>query len=201
MSLPKGDEEKAKELFGQIAGLFRAAGIYVVPSTQRPDRTVITGIIKQNCPARLAFSCSDMHSSMLIIGDGSAVGLNPRGRAKLQWGGRLIEVQTPYMPDQVIESVIAQAMEGQYEEIEIKRHDVTEDEIFRVGLDEFGGKLPQIEIWRFFNNKERLIPRDEVIEILRRYNDKEIMIRGVLYHIQPATSGQPAQLVVNEETE
>ena len=199
VSLPKGEEEKAKELFGQIAGLFRAAGIYVVPSTQRPDRTVITGIIKQNCPARLAFSCSDMHSSMLIIGDGSAVGLNPRGRAKLQWGGRMIEVQTPYMPDQVIESVIAQAMEGQYEEIEIKRHDVTEDEIFRVGLDEFGGKLPQVEIWRFFNNKERLIPRDEVAEIVRRYSSKEIMIRGVLYYIEPATKGQPAQLIVTDE--
>jgi DNA segregation ATPase FtsK/SpoIIIE-like protein len=201
VSLPKGDEEKAKELFGQIAGLFRAAGIYVMPSTQRPDKTVITGIIKQNCPARLAFGCSDMHSSMLIIGDGSAVGLNPRGRAKLQWGGRIVEVQTPYMPDQVIARVIEQAQAGQYEEIEIKRHDVTEDEIFHVGLETFGGDLPLRELWRHFQNQERMIPRDEVQDVLKRYSGKEIMIKGVLYHVQPAKGTRPASLVVAEEDE
>ena len=201
VSLPKGDEEKAKELFGQIAGLFRAAGIYVMPSTQRPDKTVITGIIKQNCPARLAFGCSDMHSSMLIIGDGSAVGLNPRGRAKLQWGGRILEVQTPYMPDQVINSVIEQAMQGQYEQVEIKKHDVSEDEIFRVGLEVFGGDLPLRELWRHFQSQERLIARDEVGEILKRYSGKEIMIKGVLYRVEPPGQNRPAQLVVVEEAE
>jgi len=202
VSLPKGEEDKAKELFGQIAGLFRAAGIYVMPSTQRPDKTVITGIIKQNCPARLALGCSDMHSSMLIIGDGSAVGLTPRGRAKLQWGGRIIEVQTPYMPDQVIAGVVEQAQAGRYDEVVIKRHDVTEDEIFRVGLENFAGELPIRELWRHFQNQERMIGRDEVQDILKRYSGKEIMIKGVLYHVQPAGRGnKPASLVVAEEDE
>ena len=199
VSLPRGDEEKAKVLFGQIAGLFRAAGIYVVPSTQRPDKTVITGIIKQNCPARLAFNCADMHSSMLIIGNGSATGLTPRGRAKLQWGGRIQEVQTPFMPDRVIESVIEQAMQGEYEDIELKRHDVTEDEIFRVGLEEFAGQLPLHDLHRHFRGQGRLIPRDEVSDILKKYSGKELMIAGVLYRVEPASGNRPAQLVVVEE--
>ncbi len=201
VSLPKGEEEKAKELFGQIAGLFRAAGIYVMPSTQRPDKTVITGIIKQNCPARLAFGCSDMHSSMLIIGDGSAVGLRPRGRARLQWGGRIIEVQVPYMPDQVIDAVIEQAQAGQYDVIEIKRHDVTVDDIFHAGLEQFAGELPLRELWRHFQNQGRLIGRDEVQEILKHYSGKEVMIKGVLYHIEPARGTKAATLVVAEEVE
>jgi hypothetical protein len=127
------------------------------------------------------------------------VGLNPRGRAKLQWGGRIVEVQTPYMPDQVIARVIEQAQAGQYEEIEIKRHDVTEDEIFHVGLEVFGGDLPLRDLWRHFQNQERMIGRDEVQEILKRYTGKEIMIKGVLYHVEPAHANKPASLVVAEE--
>jgi hypothetical protein len=70
-----------------------------------------------------------------------------------------------------------------------------------VGLEVFGGDLPLRELWRHFQSQERLIARDEVGEILKRYSGKEIMIKGVLYRVEPSAQNRPAQLVVVEEAE
>lgn len=198
VQLKREEENKAKTILGQIAGLFRAAGIHVVLATQRPDKTVITGIIKQNCPARLAFNCSDMHSSMLIIGTGRAVNLSPHGRAILDWN-RENELQTPFMPDKVIVDVVAQAMSGKYDDVDIKRHDVGEDEIFRIALEEFSGDLQGRELHNWFAARGRPIPRDEVYAAIKRYTGKEIMIRGVLYQVKPPQGTRPAQLIAVED--
>lgn len=199
VQLRKEEESKARTILGQIAGLFRAAGIHVVLATQRPDKTVISGLIKQNCPARLAFNCSDMHASMLIIGTGRAVGLNPHGRAILESAGRENELQTPFMPDRVIADVVAQAMLGHYDDVDIKRHDVGEDEIFRVALEEFAGDLQGKVLFNWFSNHGRLIPEREVYDAIRRYSGREIMIRGVLYQVRKAQGTRPAQLIAVEE--
>lgn len=81
----------------RIAQLARAVGIHMIIATQRPSTNIITGTIKANFPARIAFRVSSMIDSRTILDCPGANQLIGRGDMLFSQGGDLIRVQCAFV--------------------------------------------------------------------------------------------------------
>ena len=91
----------------RLAQLARAAGIHLILATQRPSVDVVTGLIKANFPARIAFQVSSRHDSRTILDASGAEALLGRGDMLFKGpAGRMDRVHGCYVPDEDIHAVI-----------------------------------------------------------------------------------------------
>jgi S-DNA-T family DNA segregation ATPase FtsK/SpoIIIE len=89
----------------RLAQLARAIGIHLIVATQRPSVNVITGIIKANFPARVAFRVTSKIDSRTILDAGGADQLIGRGDMLISLGSELIRLQCAFIDTPEVEKI------------------------------------------------------------------------------------------------
>jgi DNA segregation ATPase FtsK/SpoIIIE, S-DNA-T family len=131
MVAPKEVEDK----IARLAQMARASGIHLVLATQRPSVDVLTGLIKANFPARIAFQVSSKTDSRTILDSNGAEALLGRGdMLYLASGtGRLVRLHGSFVSDddvrRVVEFVKEQAIPTYNQELQtLKQEEAKEEE-------------------------------------------------------------------------
>ena len=90
----------------RLAQLARAVGIHLIIATQRPSVNVITGTIKANFPARIAFKVSAKVDSRTILDTGGAEQLIGRGDMLISHGSELLRLQCAFVDTPEVENIV-----------------------------------------------------------------------------------------------
>jgi S-DNA-T family DNA segregation ATPase FtsK/SpoIIIE len=89
----------------RLAQLARAIGIHLIIATQRPSVNIITGTIKANFPARIAFRVTSKIDSRTILDSGGADQLIGRGDMLFSTGNDLIRLQCGFVDTPEVEEI------------------------------------------------------------------------------------------------
>jgi S-DNA-T family DNA segregation ATPase FtsK/SpoIIIE len=89
----------------RLAQLARAIGIHLIIATQRPSTNIITGSIKANFPARIAFRVTSGIDSRTILDAGGGEQLIGRGDMLLSTGSNLIRIQSAFVDTPEVEAI------------------------------------------------------------------------------------------------
>ena len=122
----------------RIAQKARAVGIHLIVATQRPSATVITGVIKANIPARIAFAVSSLIDSRVILDQGGAEKLVGKGDMLMLPGNSSVSqrIQGCFVSEEEVRKVVQcwrdQAPEPVYST-------VVDSDSGALGAGDFGG--------------------------------------------------------------
>jgi S-DNA-T family DNA segregation ATPase FtsK/SpoIIIE len=89
----------------RLAQLARAVGIHLIIATQRPSVNIITGTIKANFPARIAFKVSSKIDSRTILDTGGAEQLIGKGDMLISYNGELTRLQCAFVDTPEVEEI------------------------------------------------------------------------------------------------
>jgi S-DNA-T family DNA segregation ATPase FtsK/SpoIIIE len=89
----------------RLAQLARAIGIHLILATQRPSVNVITGMIKANFPARIAFRVTSKIDSRTILDGNGADQLIGKGDMLYNGGNEMVRLQCPFVDTPEVEKI------------------------------------------------------------------------------------------------
>ncbi|MDT8401206.1 MAG: DNA translocase FtsK [Bacteroidales bacterium] len=200
-----------KEIEGPIqrlSQLARAVGIHLIVATQRPSTNIITGTIKTNFPARLAFRVSSSIDSRTILDSTGAEKLVGRGDMLIYNGTELIRAQcafidtpelnrlTEYIASQrgytdayILPEYISET-DDNFQEVDLRKRDSLFDEAARLVVQTQQGStsLIQRKMSLGYNRAGRIVDQLEAAGILGPYEGskaREVLISDMasLEHI------------------
>jgi len=104
MVAPKDIEDR----IARLAQMARASGIHLILATQRPSVDVVTGLIKANFPARIAYQVSSKTDSRTILDANGAESLLGKGDMLFLAAGtgRIVRLHGPYVSDEEVQNVV-----------------------------------------------------------------------------------------------
>lgn len=91
----------------RLAQLARAVGIHLIIATQRPSVNIITGTIKANFPARIAFKVSSKIDSRTILDIGGAEQLIGKGDMLISYNGELTRLQCAFVDTPEVDEIVS----------------------------------------------------------------------------------------------
>ena len=89
----------------RLAQLARAIGIHLIIATQRPSVNIITGTIKANFPARIAFKVSSKIDSRTILDTGGAEQLIGKGDMLISYNGDIVRLQCAFVDTPEVDKI------------------------------------------------------------------------------------------------
>jgi len=163
----------------RLSNMSRAVGIHMVFATQHPKADIIDSLISINFQMRLAFKMTGP-ASQTVIGNWLAERVPCKGRAILQHEGDDDEIQTPLIPDSIIEETINFAVTGEKQ----RRASMVDDQaLLEAGLDRFDGYLEIVKLWQHF--KGRKIGQNKIGRMLMKLDNQIVEVKGNRYKIVP----------------
>ncbi|PTU87158.1 cell division protein FtsK [Staphylococcus pasteuri] len=180
----------------RITQMARAAGIHLIVATQRPSVDVITGIIKNNIPSRIAFAVSSQTDSRTIIGSGGAEKLLGKGDMLYVGNGdsNKTRIQGAFLSDQEVQDVVNYVVEQQQanyvkemepdapvDKSEMKSEDALYDEayLFVIEKQKASTSLLQRQFRIGYNRASRLmddLERNQVIGPQKGSKPRQILV-------------------------
>jgi len=159
--------DETERMVVRLAQMARATGIHMVVATQRPSVDVVTGLIKANFPARIAFAVASSIDSRVILDTVGAESLLGRGDLLFQSPEMPapIRLQGCYASDREIEKVVDWWREQAEEYADEPQADVEEE-----------AKAPQTDEIE----KPALAPWDEMLARERAVEDKDQQIEQAI---------------------
>lgn len=97
--------KEVEQPIARIAQLARAVGIHMIIATQRPSTNIITGIIKANFPARVAFKVASMIDSRTILDSPGANQLIGRGDMLISKDSEMVRVQCAFVDTPEVDAI------------------------------------------------------------------------------------------------
>jgi DNA segregation ATPase FtsK/SpoIIIE, S-DNA-T family len=119
------NEQRAIEKLVDISSLGRALGVYLILSTQRPDRQIVDGLMKANLTVRYAFRHADKINSRITLGEGvkedaSSIDESEKGRFYMRFSGCHL-LQSPYLTTEKAKEILEK-----YKQVHQKENDTTD---------------------------------------------------------------------------
>jgi DNA polymerase III delta prime subunit len=102
-----------ENMLARIAAIARKFGIHLVIATQRPSTDVVTGLIKANFPARVAFNMASHHDSMTVLGNGDAASLGQPGLLIYSHATHYWTAQAPFISEALVRDIVERAASGE----------------------------------------------------------------------------------------
>ena len=213
----------AKEVEGfiiRLAQKSRAVGIHIVLATQRPQATVVTGLIKSNLPTRISFRVSARMDSRIVLDQNGAEALLGQGDMLFLKPGTsdLIRAQGTFVADEEISQVIkhlkSTAQPNYHNELvqlnQVDASNMEKDELFddavRIVLQTRRGSvsLLQRRLTIGYSRASRLIDQMALAGIVGEYKGsqaREVLIREEDYEMIRRQMDQDAEDGYNDMEE